>query len=533
MKHNYVKAIACLCMIMAAWLHKPVQAQCVQIVCMPDTVVSNDSAQCGAVVNFSAPLAVDLCAVVTDTFQYTGTMQQFVVPPGVTQLSIEVRGAQGGSGVTGPGGLGALMQGDFTVSPGDVLDILVGQQGQDNPIDPSHLGRSPGGGGGSFVVQGANPLIIAGGGGGSGNISVGTGGTTGTSGLSSTGPTVGTGGTGGNGGAPDAGFNGGGSGGGLLTDGGAPAGDGGTSPNRGGKSFLSGGAGGDNFQHSGAGGYGGGGGGGNYGCGGGGGYSGGGGGCSNGYGGGGGGSFNAGTNQTNTGSFQAGNGLVVIAYSNGQLTPVQIAGLPSGSVFPVGVTTQTFVAVSNLQSDTCSFTITVQDTVNPFVTAPGDFTSCDPMLQGITLLSGDNCSIGTSTYALSGATTGSGNGDANGVNLNPGVTQVIYAVADGDGNTATDTLVVTILDCSSIEESLAGQPQVYPNPAGEVISIDLQVHVPQTEVSLMDVQGKMIRTGSYTNQQVINFPLDQVVPGMYWIVMKAGTEEWRHKIVKY
>ena len=96
------------------------------------------------------------------TFNYTGTLQYYTVPVGVTSIRIEARGAQGGSvtvACAATGGLGAQMIGDFAVTPGEVLTILVGGQGQTN-------GEDGGGGGGSFVVRTGNiPLIVAGGGG--------------------------------------------------------------------------------------------------------------------------------------------------------------------------------------------------------------------------------------------------------------------------------------------------------------------------------------------------------------------------------
>ncbi|PFX12041.1 hypothetical protein AWC38_SpisGene24060 [Stylophora pistillata] len=59
-------------------------------------------------------------------------------------------------------GRGARMIGTFRLTKGEVIQILVGQEGGINTVK-----RSSGGGGGTFVVRGANtPLIIAGGGGG-------------------------------------------------------------------------------------------------------------------------------------------------------------------------------------------------------------------------------------------------------------------------------------------------------------------------------------------------------------------------------
>jgi len=59
-------------------------------------------------------------------------------------------------------GRGARMIGTFNLSKGEIIQILVGQEGGINKVS-----FASGGGGGSFVVRGSNtPLIIAGGGGG-------------------------------------------------------------------------------------------------------------------------------------------------------------------------------------------------------------------------------------------------------------------------------------------------------------------------------------------------------------------------------
>ena len=56
-------------------------------------------------------------------------------------------------------------------------------------------------------------------------------------------------------------------------------------------------------------------------------------------------------------------------------TVVQTAGLPSGSFFPKGVTTNTFVVTdASGNTATCSFTVTVNDTENPAITCPADIT---------------------------------------------------------------------------------------------------------------------------------------------------------------
>lgn len=282
-------------------------------------------------------VSVAHAAPTTVTYSYTGGLQSFVVPAGVTSLQIVVVGASGGGGpssvcpssrISGQGasiattfavGLGAPLQ------TGNTLRVLVGGAGGSR--DVRNNCQSGGGGGGSFVWLGtavpANPLIAAGGGGGGGsgggpglNASLTTNGVTGTSaGFDGAGGAGGTGGLGGGAGQ----FNQGGGGGGGWTGNGGSSGSGG-----GGFSIGNGGAaGGGVFV---AGGYGGGGGGGlrtfsnrqDASGGGGGGFSGGGGG-GQGQAGGGGGSYvdPSGTNTTITlsGIPAITNGTVTITYT--------------------------------------------------------------------------------------------------------------------------------------------------------------------------------------------------------------------------
>ena len=89
---------------------------------------------------------------------------QYWTAPATGTYTITVNGAEGGQsnsyGGSGSGGDGAMMSGDFTLSAGTQLKILVGQQGQADTYDG-------GGGGGTFVTLDDNtPLIVAGGGGG-------------------------------------------------------------------------------------------------------------------------------------------------------------------------------------------------------------------------------------------------------------------------------------------------------------------------------------------------------------------------------
>jgi hypothetical protein len=257
----------------------------------------------------------------------TQGIQEWVVPHSGT-CRIESRGAQGGSVLSEwTGGKGALMAGDFNLTKGEVLKILVGQKGSDAKFDQYASGGN-GGGGGTFVVRATNnmPLVIAGGGGGAGGKQ---GGQHNASRHGGGGMTSVNGSNGGNFVSPGSfgsgGVNGQG-GGGISAAGGAGwLSNGGNNTNTsspdtyGGVRFLEGGLGGDvePLVLSGRGNIGGfgGGGAGRSTAGGGGGYSGGGAGGAGGTTpGGGGGSYNAGTNQANVAGTNAGHGKVTIIW---------------------------------------------------------------------------------------------------------------------------------------------------------------------------------------------------------------------------
>jgi hypothetical protein len=236
----------------------------------------------GAVVGAALTISTTAHATV---FSYIGYILPYTVAKTGT-YTITAVGAAGGSAEhhetgAGTGGEGAEVQGNFTLTAGTVLDILVGGQGA-----AGYYGG--GGGGGSFVVTSTGtPLAIAGGGGGgyyspSNNADASTS----TSGQTAYrySASYGNGGTAGSGGQDDYG----GGGGGLLTDGGTYNG---YDYGYGGSAFIHNGSGGASAYYNdygGTGGYGGGSGGGYYTSGAGGGYSGGGGADEYGNGGGGG-----------------------------------------------------------------------------------------------------------------------------------------------------------------------------------------------------------------------------------------------------
>ena len=258
----------------------------------------------------------------------SGTIMTWTVPLS-GKYKFTVAGAEGGKGTgySASPGKGIIIEGTVDLKQGEIVRVLVGQQGG------AHS-NGGGGGGGSCTAVGSSlssskSLVIAGGGGGSslnGNGANASGGMSGTTGPSSSTPSGGTGGYGGY--SVPAGSYRAGSGGGFYGDGQTVAyGSGSTTYSwetatgsnsyaQGGRSFLNGGTGGyaTSSARGGDGGFGGGGGNGYYTGGGGGGYSGGAAGNTDGYGGGGGGSAVSATRVTSSSipGYNTGHGYVMI-----------------------------------------------------------------------------------------------------------------------------------------------------------------------------------------------------------------------------
>lgn len=410
---------------------------CIAVTCPSNFTAAATSASCTALVSYSSPVVVNSCtaSVVSQTFNFTGSTQTFVVPSGVSSLTIETWGAQGGANWVSNTNFGGYNKGTFTVTPSQTLQVNVGGQ------PTTTLGGFNGGGSGDGAGKGGggatdirvspyslnDRIIVSGGGGGAG--------------FWSSLHVVGGVGGGANGGdgyrAPDYISNPGGLGA-TTTTPGLHGTCGSLSVTLMAGSF---GLGGNSGSTCGCESYGGG--GGWFG-----------GAASGNCRGGGGGSgyvLPSATATSFSNGVTVGHGKVIITYSASAVTFTSslASGLVSGSQFPLGLTAQTFtVLASNSQTAACSFSVTVLDVTSPTIACPSSTAVCSSSsitLSNLAPLSvADNCSsLPNVTYSLSGATTGSNTGSAN-TNYNLGITNVLYRATDAAGNLGTCSFTVTV-----------------------------------------------------------------------------------------
>ncbi|HOY32602.1 MAG TPA: HYR domain-containing protein, partial [Bacteroidales bacterium] len=122
----------------------------------------------------------------------------------------------------------------------------------------------------------------------------------------------------------------------------------------------------------------------------------------------------------------------------------QTAGLASGVVYPVGITTNTFTVTDAAgNSSTCSFTVTVNDNQNPAITCPTNITVnntlglCSALVYFTPPAGTDNCT---------GAITVQTGGLPSGATYPVGTTINTFRVTDATGKTSTCSFTVTVND---------------------------------------------------------------------------------------
>ncbi|MDC8003313.1 HYR domain-containing protein [Aureisphaera galaxeae] len=136
-----------------------------------------------------------------------------------------------------------------------------------------------------------------------------------------------------------------------------------------------------------------------------------------------------------------------LASDNCNVTVAQTAGLPSGSAFPVGVSTVEFTATDDSGNATvCSFTITVEDNEAPIavcqdITIQLDATG-NAAIVAADIDAGSNDACGVDTLAIDMDTF-----DCSHVGDNT----VTLTVTDVNGNTSTCTATVTVEDVTAPE----------------------------------------------------------------------------------
>ena len=173
-----------------------------------------------------------------------------------------------------------------------------------------------------------------------------------------------------------------------------------------------------------------------------------------------------------------------------------VSSPPSGSIFPVGITTVTNIAVdASGNTNTCTFTVTVLDNQPPVITCPTNLVlSTDP----------GRCSRSNVTYSVTfsdnctGVVLAQTAGLPGGATFPKGVTTNRFVATDGSGNTNTCSFTVTVTD---------DEPPTITCPPDVTVSANTNSCVATGVVLGIPVTGDNCAVADLTNNAPAIYPL--------------------------
>jgi hypothetical protein len=246
----------------------------------------------------------------------------------------------------------------------------------------------------------------------------------------------------------------------------------------------------------------------------------------------------------------------------------QIEGLPNGSFFPAGITTNTYVLVNpSGASVTCSFEVYVYDAEPPVMenltVDPATIWPPDHKMVPVTVdyTAWDNCGsiIESGLWAWSSEPEdGSGDGSKSGdIELIDGHHVLLRAERSGTGtgreyhiyaycwdeawNFAAQEIIVTVPhDKSSVglkptiksAEVLPLNVKIWPNPGDKYFNLDVESASDESiELYIYDTNGQLVSVLNVADKNSYRFG-DELLPGIYLATVRQGGYFTTIKVVK-
>lgn len=199
------------------------------------------------------------------------------------------------------------------------------------------------------------------------------------------------------------------------------------------------------------------------------------------------------------------------------VTVVQIAGLPSGSIFPVGTTLCTYRATDGAGNLTnCNFNIIVN--ANPVASLNISTVNICDNAASLTLTGGS-----PSGGSYSGTSVSGGVFDPDASNVGP--VTITYTFTNGSGCSDSATDVITVDDCTGFNElQTSNVVRLFPNPTNGIFNLEINgiTNYENTSLTIFSNIGEMVYSAKL-NSSFTNLDLSALANGLY-IVKIAGTE---------
>lgn len=101
-----------------------------------------------------------------------------------------------------------------------------------------------------------------------------------------------------------------------------------------------------------------------------------------------------------------------------------------------------------------------------------------------------------------------------------------YAVIVSIGSCSATSACISITDVGIIENRLAEEVHLFPNPTSGNFTLDLGLSYSSVEVAITDLQGRLVQSTAHRHSRILNLQLDEPT-GIYLVHVQAG----EHKVV--
>jgi hypothetical protein len=142
-------------------------------------------------------------------------------------------------------------------------------------------------------------------------------------------------------------------------------------------------------------------------------------------------------------------------------------------------------------------------------------------------------------FALQGGSPAGG--DYSGTNVDQGnflsstagTFTITYQYADANGCTASATDDLKVYNCASIEELISSNIQLYPNPANELVTIEIPSEMIVNSIQMTDLSGRLVEVNMINaGNNRYNVPVANLASGTYQIVILTDEYQLVKRFVK-
>ncbi|MBN2637399.1 MAG: T9SS type A sorting domain-containing protein, partial [Prolixibacteraceae bacterium] len=115
-----------------------------------------------------------------------------------------------------------------------------------------------------------------------------------------------------------------------------------------------------------------------------------------------------------------------------------------------------------------------------------------------------------------------------------GCVNIVVTATDTSGATASDTFEICVdgypVGTSDLAANRFGV-KLYPNPTNGLVTVELSSGIHDTELSVMDIAGRIVLRKSYSASERLTFNMSGKVAGMYFVKMNIDGKQFIEKLI--